>query len=285
MKNISMICERYPFISRFEIGKSVCGRPITALTVGHGRIKTVFAAAFHGCERMTATVLLNLVEDLCKAAEDNMPFFGINTADLLMNKSLFFIPVVNPDGCEISLKGPAAAGSFEKSVKRISCGQTERWNANARGVDINHNFNAGWEELHEVERANGIFGPSPRRYGGIRPESEPEAKALVELCRKNDFNAAFAFHSQGEVIYWKYGTNEIKNAAYIARTAAELSGYALDAPTGLAVGGGFKDWFCNEFSRPALTIEIGKGVNPLPPSSGEKTVERLRAMFAFLINV
>ena len=36
-------------------------------------------------------------------------------------------------------------------------------------------------------------------------------------------------------------------------------------PEDIAVGGGFKDWFIEKFHRPAFTLEIGKGVNPLSP--------------------
>jgi g-D-glutamyl-meso-diaminopimelate peptidase len=47
---------------------------------------------------------------------------------------------------------------------------------------------------------------------------------------------------------------------------ARASGYTAAEPEGLAVGGGFKDWFIEEFRRPAFTIEAGKGRNPLPMS-------------------
>ena len=29
---------------------------------------------------------------------------------------------------------------------------------------------------------------------------------------------------------------------------------------------GYKDWFIQEYNRPGYTIEVGKGVNPLPLS-------------------
>ena len=56
------------------------------------------------------------------------------------------------------------------------------------------------------------------------------------------------------------------------------SGYAVSAPEGLASHGGFKDWFLQEFRRPAFTIEIGKGKNPLPLSDFPDIYARLQEM-------
>ena len=49
----------------------------------------------------------------------------------------------------------------------------------------------------------------------------------------------------------------------MAELLSESSGYKLSAQEGLASHGGFKDWFIDRLSRPAFTIEIGKGKNPL----------------------
>lgn len=50
----------------------------------------------------------------------------------------------------------------------------------------------------------------------------------------------------------------------IARILAAASGYRLVENDGLASHGGFKDWFIEYFDRPAFTVEMGKGENPLP---------------------
>ena len=56
------------------------------------------------------------------------------------------------------------------------------------------------------------------------------------------------------------------------------SGYKLSKPEGLAIGGGFKDWFVSEFNKPAFTVEIGLGKNPLPISGFEKVYEKIEKM-------
>ena len=64
----------------------------------------------------------------------------------------------------------------------------------------------------------------------------------------------------------------------MAEIMATSSGYKLDYPVGLAVGGGFKDWFIKTFNRPAFTVEVGLGKNPLPNESVQDIYERIKEM-------
>ena len=98
----------------------------------------------------------------------------------------------------------------------------------------------------------------------MKPESEIETQLLTNLCRKVNFRHVIAFHSQGEEIYWNYKDYTPKKSFLMANILGKTSGYKVSEPEGLAVGGGFKDWFIKEFKKPAFTIEIGKGKNPLP---------------------
>ena len=49
----------------------------------------------------------------------------------------------------------------------------------------------------------------------------------------------------------------------MAQILASSSGYTLAKPAELASHGGLKDWFIEKMRRPAFTIEIGRGKNPL----------------------
>ena len=188
------------------------------------------------------------------------------------------MPCVNPDGCEISISGAKGCGKLADTIGKLCNLDYKHWNANLRGVDINHNFNAGWEELHKREQELGIYGPSPTRFGGYKPESEPETIALTELCRKAAIRHVTALHSQGEVIYWSYGKKEPSRSRRMAEIMATSSGYALDIPSPIAYGGGFKDWFISEFNRPGFTVELGLGENPLPAEDAERIYKRVKEM-------
>lgn len=277
-KIIEKICENYSFVKKSTIGKSCGGRDIKALKIGSAKEYCLIAAAFHGSERITANVLLMFIERLCYAIKTDGYIAGLKARRAMVGRGVIFVPCVNPDGCDISLLGVKALGTKAIQLSKLCKNDFTHWNANLRGVDINHNFNAGWQELREKEREAGIYGPSPTRYGGIKPESEPETVALTNLCRTNEIRHVIALHSQGEVIYWDYGNKRIPRSRKMAEIMATSSGYALDVPTGLASGGGFKDWFISEFSRPGFTVEMGLGENPLPINDAEKIYKKTEEM-------
>lgn len=236
-KELNEFRTKHPEIPVFSIGKSVEERNLYAIRLGSGTKRVFFHGVHHGMEWLTAKLLMEFAKDLGD---------GLYDADTLWKKStLYLVPMVNPDGVEIAKSG-------------------KPWQANARGVDLNHNYDALWHRSKLAEVEYGITEPGPTRYSGAYPESEPETKALVNFTRQNSFDLTLAFHSQGEVIYWDFcGTAPEESLAYLDRFE-EVSPYLRDAPEGIASYGGYKDWFIQTFKKPGFTIEIGVGKNPLP---------------------
>ena len=269
--------DAYAFLTVGCIGRSRVGRPICSLTVGHGEKSVLLCGGFHGSEWLTALLLLRFCEELCRCAQTGTPLCDVDVASYLSRREIILIPCVNPDGTEIFLHGPQAAGRYEALV-RAAWEPRALWNANAAGVDVNHKFDAGWETLRKLERENGIDGPAARRFGGEAPESEPETRALCDLCRKKQPLHALAFHSQGEEIFWRYGRHDPPRAEALLHIFLSASGYTPAENAGLYAHGGFKDWFIETFRRPAFTVEIGKGRNPLPLEDFENIYEKLREM-------
>jgi g-D-glutamyl-meso-diaminopimelate peptidase len=115
-----------------------------------------------------------------------------------------------------------------------------------------------------LEQQAGITGPAPGRYGGTRPHSERESHAVVRFIRHIRPKRLYAFHSQGEEIFYEYGTHTPPESLQIAQKLALCSGYTLVQNDGLYAHGGLKDWFIDTFGLPGFTIEIGRGENPLP---------------------
>lgn len=263
--------------------KSLCGRDIYQLNIGNISCNpALLVGAFHGMEWLTSLMLFKFVENLCRSIEFQKKMYGIEVSKFLKKRGLVIIPCINPDGVEISLHGASRARKYKNLVSRVSNNETFNWQANARGVDLNHNFNADWNHVHKLEQTQGFTGPSRTRYGGPYPESEPETQFLVELCRKNNFRHAVAFHSQGEEIYWNFGPNTPPKSKYLTEVMSFMSGYKISEPEGIAFGGGFKDWFIQEFGNPGFTIEIGKGKNPLPLSDLSHIYSRLEKMLVFI---
>ncbi len=277
-KCYNKLCKEYPFIKETLIGKSCMGKEIKAFKLGASKDYSLIAAAFHGSERITSNILLMFMEELCHALKHDGVIAGFKARRALNGRGVIFVPCVNPDGCDISLLGAKACGDKANEIARMCCNNFSKWNANFRGVDINHNFNADWENLRKRELVEGIYCPSHSRFGGYNPESEPETVALTELCRKSRIRQVTALHSQGEVIYWSFGDKKPPKSKKMAEILATSSGYALDVPTAIATGGGFKDWFINEFFRPGFTVELGLGKNPLPIENANDIYKRVREM-------
>ena len=272
----------YPFLRLEKVGKTHLGKELLALRLGKREKYVLYAAAFHGRERISAGVCLRFVERLCRALMTGRDLAGVPVRQALRDRGLLALPLVNPDGVDIALHGEKAAGG-QARIRRLCGGHFDLWNANARGVDINHNFDAGWEILRRDEEAAGIFGPGPTRYGGPHPESEAETAALCGLCRRWPVAHVVALHTQGEVIYWQYGERTPPHAFRMAQVLSAASGYALDEPTGLASHGGFKDWFIDAYGRPGFTVELGKGTNPLPATDLDGIYRRVEEMLTLAL--
>lgn len=273
---LNSLCARYRFFSAVPIGCSVLGRSIRGLTFGSGSERVLMAAAFHGQEWLTALICLRLCEEVGEALRTDVPLAGWHMRRALNDRQIVWIPLVNPDGVEIAVHGSASAAEYADLVRDAGGDIHGRWQANARGVDINHNFNAGFNELQQAERKKGIVGPCARQWGGPCPTSEPETEALVNLCNSVPFRHVVALHSQGEEIYWHYGEHTPPESRLMASVMAAVSGYAVASPSGLASHGGFKDWFIDTHHKPGFTIELGKGTNPLPITAFENIYQKAR---------
>ena len=258
----------------FPMGKSVLGRRIFVIGLGKLRSATVYVGGVHGQEWLTVNTLLEFAFSLCRCYEGALPLGGVDVRAALNSKGVLLVPCLNPDGVEIALHGKDGAGERADFVDGIACGDYRGWQANARGVEINHNFDAGFD----TENVDMPQAPAARRFRGERPESEPETASLCALCRRQSFRHVTALHTQGEEIYWQYGTHTPVAARMMAEILASASGYVTAKPDGAAAFGGFKDWFIDTFHRPGFTIEMGRGVNPLPVEQMPAIYERAREM-------
>ena len=270
-KELRQLEQAFPAARVFRAGKSALGKEIPALGMGRLKNASLFVGATHGEEWLTSLLLMRFAWEIAAAWTDEAPSF----AGVTREKGLIIVPMLNPDGVEIALDGPRKAGPFRDQTEPLYRANGGKWQANARGVDLNHNFDAGWNILREMETVSGITGPAATRYGGPSPHSEPATRGLINLIYAFQPRRLYSFHSQGEEIFWEYGGLQVPQAESIARALSALSGYTLVKNSGLASHGGLKDWFIQEFRRPGFTIEIGKGENPLPIEDLEPIYGRL----------
>lgn len=269
-RDIKGLKTRYPFMETGVAGKSVLGRDIFYLRLGEGPNEVFYNGSHHALEWITTPLLMKFAEDYLKAyAEGRSSWNGYNPKEIWKSSSIYILPMVNPDGVDLVLNGLQPDQTYYEELIRWNDGNTDfskKWQANIHGVDLNHNYDAGWEQSKEAEPEYDINGPGPTRYSGPSPESEPETQAVTSFTRSHDFKLVLAYHSQGQVIYWTYMDLEPPESRRIGEEISRISGYALDEITGIASFAGYKDWFIKEYRRPGYTVEVGFGENPLPTS-------------------
>ena len=137
-------------------------------------------------------------------------------------------------------------------------------------MDLNLQFPAGWENARKIKFGQGYTKPAPRDFVGYGPLTEPEALAIYNFTLIHDFKLILAYHTQGEVIYWKFANYLPENSEEIGKKFAKVSGYTLDITPPESSFAGYKDWFIQEYNKPGYTIEAGLGKNPLPISQFDK---------------
>lgn len=258
LKDTENLLEEFPFAEREIIGKSVMKKPIYCIKVGSGEKKLFINGAHHGLEYLTSAFIMKFLKEFADAVSKNTDFFGYDAKEIAENVSLYAVPMVNPDGVDIAINGLDITNPYhQKLISSVGIHSFNKvWQSNARGVDINHNYNASWRVVKTK--------PCESKHAGPYSESEPETKAMVDFVRKSNFDVLIAFHSQGKEIYYDFDGITAENSRKLAEEMAKVSGYAVCTPTGSAAFGGCKDWFIKEFGKAGFTIEIGSGQNPLP---------------------
>ncbi|MDO7906043.1 M14 family zinc carboxypeptidase [Paenibacillus sp. JX-17] len=263
MDDLASLKNRYDRLETGMIGHSVLGKPIPYVRIGHGPFQLHVNAAVHANEWLTTPVLLRFVEDLAEAVEHGGPLHGTDPTRWLEQTTLWVVPMVNPDGVELVLEGAGPSHPWYGKLMEWNGGLPDfrSWKANIRGVDLNDQFPAYWEE---EARRRLQKGPGRRDYGGESPLSEPESRALADWTIERNFDAVLSLHSQGEEIYWNYRDFEPKESLQWAIRLGAASGYRPVKLSGSDAG--YKDWFIYHFRKPGFTIEVGSGRNPLPLS-------------------
>ena len=261
------LAARYPFLKRLRAGESVLGKPLGLLRFGEGP-KAVFAnGAHHANEWITAPVLLRYMERLSAAYASGGEIAGESAEGLYRRVTFHLLPLVNPDGADLVTGELGPGDEAYETAKALNGSRADfplNWKANIRGVDLNLQYPAGWEEARRIKFSQGYTRPGPRDYVGPAPLSEPESRAVYDYTLANPFRLTLSYHTQGRVIYWKFNGYEPAGSEAIGRELAAVSGYSLELTPPDSAWAGYKDWFIQRFDLPGYTVEAGEGKAPLP---------------------
>ncbi len=270
VKYIDVLSQRYKNISVTYIGESQNGKKIPMITIGKGKKSVLYIGAHHGGEWITSVVLIRFINEYCELLKKRRSINNIYLEFLDSDRTFYVVPMLNPDGVDISINGVSEGDTKYNTLLKMNENSFDfsRWQSNAKGVDLNHNYDAGFEKYKIFEEEKHIVSGRYSGYSGKAPVSEPETSALVNFIKFNieDIKGILTLHSQGEEIYYTSCGNSIPRIKSIGKIISRISGYKLSTPEGASAYGGLTDWFIQEYSKPAFTIECGKGKNPLPLS-------------------
>lgn len=270
---------RYPFLGGYTLTKTAQGRDVPLLSIGIGPKSVLYNASHHANEWITTPLVLRFLERYAQAVSENSELFGYAAQELYQRVTLHLVPMVNPDGVDLVTGAiPPESPEYMQAQAIAANFPTirfpEGWKANLAGVDLNLNYPAEWETAREIKFAQGFDRPAPRDYVGAAPLDQPESIAMAALTRQLEPALTLSYHTQGEVIYWKFQDLAPEGAEAIATQFAAVSGYTVEDVPYASSFAGYKDWFIQQFDRPGYTIEAGRGVNPLPLEQSGELFER-----------
>lgn len=272
--DIKELSKKYGEILSYKtLGKSWDNRNIYQLTLGNPDAEQVVVvqASIHAREYMTTQLVMKQVELYC-ANYYTGTYKGKYYSELFDHVCFRIVPMSNPDGVTISqygarsIRNTTLRNKLKTICKVFGRGRQSyytTWKANARGVDLNRNFDARWDIL-----ATSIHSASGSGFKGSSPVSEKESEILVDLANKEDTTAVLSYHAMGRILYWNFGQTgsaRSKELELLSKIRSE-TGYRPIFSYSKYQSAGYGDWVAIKRKLPTVTIEIGSVSCPLPQS-------------------
>lgn len=266
-KNLECLLRELSGNFRIEVfGRSVLGENLYAVSKFSGKHLpwALVVGGMHAREHLSCDFVCHLMK-MCACKN--------------LNFNICFVPLSNPDGARLCEEG--LCGLDEKTRERLieinGSEDFSLYKANARGVDLNNNWDAGWER-----KFTNKFSPSSQGFYGEKPMSEPEVKALAALTEKLSPQLVLTYHLKGEEIYFDFFQEgkRYERDKKIAEIFASTSGYVIKRTQDKS-SGGYKDWCVQKLGIPTLTIELGsdKFSHPFPKSELKQICRKNAAFF------
>lgn len=185
------------------IGTSVEGRPIEAKRLGNGPVPVVLIGGIHGGYEWNTVVLAGMLLERFRETPELLP----------RDISLYVVEAMNIDGL-VKITGGTPPGEFDYTGIGTAGGRV-----NARGVDLNRNWDNNWQ----AEARWGRFEVS----GGSSPFSEPETRAARDFLLRIRPAAVIFYHSAADGIYYGGARAGNEEGRAIALAYSEGSGYRV----------------------------------------------------------
>jgi len=186
---LQTIASTYPDIARlYDLGHSVQGRVLWGLKITDNpdqeedEPEVRICGNHHGNEYMGAEMPLMLAQYLTDNY-DSIP----EITDLVDNREIWIIPMVNPDGHEAGSRG------------------------NANGVDLNRDYGYMWES----------------GWGSPGPFSQPETKAMRANAMDHNYVLSLSYHTSGNIVnyVWNYKHMSVPDVAVAVQLSNDFASH------------------------------------------------------------
>ncbi|MDO9542875.1 MAG: M14 family metallopeptidase [Kiritimatiellia bacterium] len=255
---IKALAENNPTLVRVvKVGATARGRDLEAVYAGNSQRMIALTGTVHPGES-GPEIIIPVIERLIDGKNDLLNQIGIAA-----------LPSVGADERE-----------------RLVQGHPCYLRVNAKGVDINRNFDSGWETAND-DLGYGLrsFDPESATYRGPAPTSEPETRAIMNFIRNiPDLPAVFSYHALasicgGNLLFAKGATDDSDYAARCRQLADwYAAGMYPDEKRGGAhpacTPGSLPDWVYATRKAPAFDLEYD-GYEPTKPCMKDFTTPEL----------
>jgi len=229
-----VVVEEAPVVRQEVLGKSVEGRSIVAYTFGTGSTTLLFVGGIHGGYEWNSVLL----------AYEFVDHFTANPQLISDSLAITVIPSANPDGV---FKIIGKEGRF--LATEVPDVDQAPGRFNARGVDLNRNFDCKWQAESTWRGATVSAGSAPF--------SEPEAAALRDFALREKPVAVVFWHSQANAVYASECEDGIlPETLEVMNRYAGAAGYpSVDSFDAYPVSGDAEGWLAS-IGIPAVTVEL-----------------------------
>lgn len=283
--DVECLWKKYPDIISYKLYDYTSqGRQIPVIIFGDtlAQKKVMVTASIHGREYRASHIVMAMLERYAREYNTG-EFKGRKFSDIFKNTMFVILPMVNPDGVEISQRGVEACVTDDAKrmvEEELAHGiHQDQIKANARGVDLNYNFRNCFGKSTRKKNKRGFY-----YYEGERPYSEVEACLMRTIAERWDFDCFINYHTSGNVIF--YGClnapSYVNNAALkIARLVRAHTRFAIAELSYSRAAGTWADEVEYYYKKPSVTIESGSR-NPVPVEEFNRLFEKNKDVWADL---
>ena len=271
IQRLDDIHDEYPqFVSeKFSLGQTFEGRDIWAIKISNNpnldenEPEVLFTGMHHSREPMSFMNLYYYIYWLLENYEIND-----EARNIIDNRELWFVPIVNPDGYEYNRSIAPNGGGMQRKNMRETC------NGSADGIDPNRNYGYMWGLDDQGSSSN----PCSETYRGTSPFSESETQAIKSFVEQRDFKIAMNYHSYSNLLIYPFGysyennmdQDDLNTFIEYAQDMTQYNNYVWGTGPDILypVNGEACDWMYGEHGIFAYTPEVGNSSDGFwPPTN------------------